>query len=135
MKTRANALMILAMLTGLAACGPDGGDAPGVGEKVAPDGGRPMAVNVAPTPMEADGFLGRWTYLTGDYTISCPGQPVRSKPATTPVTFIAGTTPDEIIATDGSGCDIPCTVSCNVATAAPGFVCPGDLAVESLVYT
>jgi hypothetical protein len=135
MNTRANALMIFAMLTGLAACGPDGGDGSGISQKAAPDADSAKSADAAPVPTEAARFLGKWTYVSGTYTIACDGQPVRSTPATGTVTFTVGAAQDEIVASDGMGCDIPCTVSGNVATAYRGYVCPGDLVVESLVYT
>ena len=134
MTTRTNALIIFGILTGLAACGPDGGEDPVVTGKTAPDGGHAMIAD-ASSSTSAVQFLGKWTYVSGNYTLACDGQPVLPTPATGTVSFTAGDGPDEIVASDGMGCDIPCTVASNVATAHPGYVCPGDLAVESLVYT
>ena len=135
MNRRTNVLMILAMLTGLAACGPDGGDGPVTHEKAAADGGSVVGANASSSSTATAPFLGKWTYVSGNYTISCDGQPDQSEASTGTVTFTPGDAPDEIVASDGMGCDIPCTVSGNVATAHLGYVCPGDFAVHSLVYT
>jgi hypothetical protein len=135
MNLRTNVLMILAMLTGLAACGPDGGDGPVTSDQIAADGGREVAADASSSPTGIALFLGRWTYVSGNYTITCDGLAPQSMPAAGAVMFTPGDAPDEIVASDGMGCDIPCTVSGNVATAYVGYVCPGDFAVESLVYT
>ena len=136
MKTRMNALMSLAMLAALQACGPDGGDGSPAVETPAPDAGSAAAADGAAPPTGAARFLGTWTYVSGSYTLQCPNEPASLIPVAGlgTVTFGASTTPDEIIAYNGMGCDIPCTVSGDFAECAQGTVCPIGV-VKWLHYT
>jgi hypothetical protein len=138
MTTLKRVLVLTSMLAGLAACGPDGGDATKAAATV--DGGECQSFN----PNEAaKALIGSWRYVSQTTSCSCDDGTTHtsSTNGSDIETFIAGCEPDQVIGIDAAsplGCQETCSVSGTTATCAP-YECETsdgtDLRTTTDVYT
>jgi hypothetical protein len=125
----------------LGACGPSSGGAMDRGADAgALDGSStsasPKTVDGRPLSAAAARFVGSWTYTSGSFTLACGTDPATTQDIpVASLTFRGGAQPDEVVMED-NGCEVPCTVVGDVATARPGVTCASDGSTyTSLVYT
>jgi hypothetical protein len=133
MKTFTRLLMVLSMMVGLAACGPDGG-----GGKADSDAG--SCTGVVPS-LAAQQVIGSWKQASGTTNCTCNnGQTIAAAAeGSDEGTISVGCEPDQVILYDSSStCPETCTVSGNTVTCDP-FSCETptglDLQTTSDVYT
>jgi hypothetical protein len=145
------ATLLISILGGLGACrGADGGndvDRDGADASMSTDATAMADVSVtadasvsndarASAVDPAAAFLGTWDYVAGGGSLACGDAPPVSLPATGFATFLRGAGADQLIVVDDQGCEIPCSVSGDVAVAVPGSTCPDEgVTISVLVYT
>jgi hypothetical protein len=129
------AFAIFSVFCGLAACGPDGGNA---STESGPGGSAASSVDGETQPSAAaKAFIGPWTYASGTENAQCGTAPPDTQaisPSDGTVTFTAGPQSDQLIV-DDSGCIVLANVAGNIATGTPGVECPGNFVINSLIYT
>jgi hypothetical protein len=130
MNTLTKILVVVSMVAGLGACGPDGGNA-----TPSADAGAWSSVDAGGAATE---LFGNWTHATETDTCVCnDGSTLNNSTASTePDTFAAGAC-GQVVITSALECSLTCQVSANAVTCAPG-TCEYDgftLETTSDVYT